>query len=92
MNPAYKELLAADHEVLGLPITEVFRGKDIDDFVRLLRKAVREGQTINSSPLVASIGADEHHIESGLVHTIVPINDISGSSVTRLFIYSERVE
>jgi PAS domain-containing protein len=92
VNPAYKELLAADREVIGLPITEVFRGKDIDDFVRLLRTAVREGQTINSSPLVASIGADEHRIESGLIHTIVPINDISGSSVTRLFIYSERVE
>jgi len=92
VNPAYKELLAADHEVIGLPITEVFRGKDIDDFVRLLRTAVREGQTINSSPLVASIGADEHRIESGLIHTIVPINDIGGSNVTRLFIYSERVE
>jgi len=91
VNPAYKELLAADREVIGLPITEVFRGKDIDDFVRLLRTAVREGQTINSSPLVANIGADEHRIESELIHTIVPINDISSSSVTRLFIYSERV-
>lgn len=92
VNPGYKELLMPDREVTGLPITEIFRGRDLDDFVGLLKTAVREGQTINSGPMLATIGADEHRIENKLVHTIVPINDIGGSSVTRLFIYSERVE
>jgi len=92
VNPGYKELLAVDREVTGLPITEDFSGKDLDDFIKLLRMAVREGQTINSGPMLASLGPDEHRIESRFVHTIVPINDIGGTSVTRLFIYSEKTE
>ncbi len=90
MNPGYKELLAADRDVIGLPISEVFAGKDIDRLVKLLRTAEREGQTINSGPTPAIITAVGQRVEGTFVHTIVPITDITGSTVIRLFIYSER--
>ncbi|HJS24616.1 MAG TPA: CheR family methyltransferase [Pyrinomonadaceae bacterium] len=92
INPGYKELLAVDREVIGLPIAEVFAGKDVDQLITLLRTAVLEAQTINSGPTPATIIADGQRVEGKFVHTIVPITDITGSSVIRLFIYSERVE
>jgi hypothetical protein len=89
-NPGYKERLKS-REVVGLPVSEVFEGKDLDRLTRLLKSATREKQTINSPPMLAGLTEDER-VDGRFVHTIVPIVDDMGSEVNRLFIYSEKVE
>jgi two-component system CheB/CheR fusion protein len=86
VNAAYHALLG-DRDVTGLPLTEVFSGHDLDDLIKLLKRAVREGQTIRSSPIHATVGQEA---DGRLVHTIVPIRDENGATVNRLFIYSEK--
>jgi len=90
LNPAYKQLLGT-REVNGLPISEVFTGKHVDDLIKTLKTAVRESQALNTGPIVASVDGDENQNNHRFIHTVVPINDASGASVTRLFLYSERV-
>jgi two-component system CheB/CheR fusion protein len=90
INPAYKQLLGS-RDVNGLPVSEVFTGKQVDDLIKALRTAVRESQTLDTSPIMASIDG-EHGDTHKFVHTIVPVSDASGATVTRLFLYSERVE
>jgi hypothetical protein len=72
-------------------VSEVFTGKQVDDLIKALRTAVRESQTLDTSPIMASIDG-EHGDTHKFVHTIVPVSDASGATVTRLFLYSERVE
>ncbi|HEX6648016.1 MAG TPA: CheR family methyltransferase [Pyrinomonadaceae bacterium] len=86
VNPAYRELLQ-NRDVNGLPMTEVFGGKDLDELINVLKKAAREGQSINTAPLRASVDGDK---AGRFVHTVVPIMDASGAGVSRMFIYSER--
>lgn len=90
INPAYKKLIGS-RDVEGLPIGEVFSGDDVDHLVKLLKSVVREGQSIKTPPIHATVpGADQSH--SRLIHTVVPIHDETGTTVERLFLYSERTE
>ena len=90
VNQSYQQLLGG-RNVTGLPISEVFSGKDVDDFIKLLKKVVREKQPVHTGPLHANIiGSDGS--KSRLIHTIVPILDETGSKVDRLFIYSDSSE
>jgi two-component system, chemotaxis family, CheB/CheR fusion protein len=89
INPAYKQMLGS-RNVLGLPINEVFSGKDVEDLIKVLKKAAHEGQSVNTSPIHASVEGEQGG--SRFVHTLVPITDVSGSSVSRVFIYSEKAE
>ena len=91
INPGYKALLAG-REVIGLPMTEVFSGKDLDHLVALLKKASREGESITTTPINANVAEGAVPVERRYIHTIVPITGVSGADVSRLFIYSEKVE
>lgn len=89
VNPAYSQLLGA-RNVIGLPITEVFTGKQLDELLRTLKTAAREAQTLITEPVSVSTEGDQSDGPT-LVHTIVPISDASGANVTRLFLYGEKV-
>jgi hypothetical protein len=60
--------------------------------IKTLKTAVRETQTLTTGPLVASVDGDHQAKTIRFTHTVVPIPDASGASVTRLFLYSEKVE
>ncbi|HKS10537.1 MAG TPA: CheR family methyltransferase [Pyrinomonadaceae bacterium] len=90
VNSAYQQLLG-NRDAAGLPVSEIFSGSDVDNFIKLLRRAVREKQTIQSPPIYANVdGVDQN--QSRLVHTIVPILDEAGAGIDRLFIYSDKPE
>ncbi len=89
INPAYKQVLQY-RDAIGLPISEVFSGADLDQLIRTIKRTVREGQTVYSEPLNAMAGADGK--ESRWVHTMVPIPDADGTKIIRLFIYSDKSE
>ena len=91
INPAYKQLLG-ERNVIGLPMTEVWAGKDLNDFIKLLKKSVREGQSVNTAPMRASVTGDSRPDASQFIHTAVPITDENSLSVNRLFVYSEKAE
>jgi hypothetical protein len=91
VNPAYKELLET-RNVNSLPLAEVFGGKDMEEFIKVLSRAVSSGESINTAPIAVSIGGNNHSESRRFVHTIVPISDATGTNINRLFIYSERVE
>ena len=90
VNSGYKHLLG-DREINNVPVTEFFRGKELDQLLGAVKKAVGDGQPTTTPPIKASVsGVSE--IEKRFIHTIVPIVDVATSDVTRLFIYSEGVE
>jgi len=90
VNPAYRQLLG-DRDVSNVPLTEVFAGKDMDELINVLNRAMRDAESINTAPIVASLAADDTDSRR-FVHTIVPITDTSGSTINRLFVYSEGVD
>lgn len=88
LSPSYQQLLG-DRKPEGLPVSDVLSGNDLDQFNKLLRKAVRERQSVRTPPINATIpGADG----SPFVHTIVPVLDEAGDNIDRLFIYSDKPE
>ena len=91
INPGYKELLG-DRAVIGIPVSEVFSGRDLEHLLNLLRTAARDGQSITTTPIRVNVAEGAAPVESRFVHTIVPIGEVSSSDVSRLFIYSEKVE
>jgi hypothetical protein len=89
VNSAYKQLLGA-RDVITQPLTEVFAGNDIEDFINALRQSVKKAEVINTAPFVASVrGMDSDVLR--FVHTIIPISDSTGGKINRLFVYSEGV-
>ena len=88
VNQAYTDLLLP-RDVSGLEISEVFSGHDVDELIRVLKKAVHDGQSTNTPPIRASVDGDN---AGRYVHTVVPIVDATDSGVHRMFIYSERAE
>lgn len=90
VNPTYKQLLGG-RDVNGLPATEIFRGKQVDSLIKAMRLSVRESQTLNTGPIIASVDG-ENADSVQFMHTVVPVSDVSGSTVTRLFLYSEKLE
>lgn len=90
INPGYKQLLG-DRDVINLPISEVFSGKDIDQLIKLLQRATIEGQAVTSPPMKAHLAEGSDVPETRFIHTIVPITDFTSPHVNRLFIYSEKV-
>ena len=91
VNPAYHELLQS-RDVINVPVGDVFVGKDREELITVLNRAAHNAETINTAPLAASIGEDEKSVSRRFVHTIVPICDATGSTINRLFVYSEGVE
>jgi PAS domain-containing protein len=91
VNPAYKQLLGF-RDIINLPLTEVFGGKDIDELIKVLKAVVRKGEAVNTHPIAAGIDGHEGAASQRFVHTIVPICDATGTNINRLFVYSERIE
>ena len=58
--------------------------------MEVLKNAVSEAQSQTVGPILASV--DSEHNSTRYFHTVVPISDASGSTVTRIFIYSEKAE
>jgi len=90
VSPNYKQLLHG-RDVNGLPMNEVFTGKEVDSLVKVLKTAARESQTLNTGPILAGVDGDNPD-SVRFVHTVVPFRDATGLTVTRLFLYSEKVE
>jgi two-component system CheB/CheR fusion protein len=89
VNSTYKQLLGS-RDVTGLPMTEIFGGKELDELIKLLKTAVRENQSDNTGPILVSVdGRDAQGTR--FIHTVVPIADNDGSKVDRIFIYSEKI-
>jgi two-component system CheB/CheR fusion protein len=91
VNPAYKQLLA-DRNVIGLPMSEVLSGPDLDKLIKLLKAAVRKRESTSTPPVSVNMNDGENATIKHFVHTIVPITDETGANVTRLFVYSEEEE
>jgi len=90
VSPSYNELLNW-REVKGLPMNEVFSGKQVDSLVKTLRTVASESQTLTTGPILAGVDGDNPDSVQ-FVHTVVPISDTTGLTVTRLFLYSEKVD
>jgi radical SAM superfamily enzyme with C-terminal helix-hairpin-helix motif len=73
-------------------MSELFSGRQVEELIKLLRTAARELQTLHTDPIIASVDGDHQGDNARFIHTIVPISDASGETVSRLFLYSERVE
>ena len=89
VSPNYKELLHG-RDINGLPMNEVFTGKQVDSLVKTLKTAAVESQTLNTGPILAGVDGDNPG-SVRFVHTVVPFSDATGLTVTRLFLYSEKV-
>src|SRR5690349_13555072 len=89
INPAYKQLLH-DRNVQGLPMSEIFGGRQVAELIKMLKTAARESQTLHTDPIFASVDGEGDKVR--FIHTIVPVGDANGATVNRLFLYSERVE
>jgi two-component system, chemotaxis family, CheB/CheR fusion protein len=90
INPTYEQVLGG-RDVNGLPMSEVFNGTQVDSLLKTLKTAARDSATINTGPIFAGVdGNNPDTIQFS--HTVVPISDASGATVTRLFLYSEKVE
>jgi len=90
VNPTYQRILG-NRNVTGLPVSEVFSGQDLDKLLKLLTRAIRERQTIQTTPLEVTVAGPGDGIDR-MVHTAVPILDDAGAGVARLFVYSEKRE
>ena len=90
INPSYQQVLG-DRNVTGLPLSEVFTGRDLDVLLKQLKLAVREAQTIRTQPIDAFMAEADGH-GGHIIHTAVPVQDQNVEGVNRLFIYSEKPE
>lgn len=91
VNPAYEQL-PAGRDINGLRISEVFGDKNVDELIRVLKTATRDAQSLNTGPILAGLDGKLGQKNSRFVHTVVPISDASGSTVIRLFVYSEKTQ
>jgi chromosome segregation ATPase len=91
INTTYKELLGS-RNILGLPMSEVFSGSQLDELIKTLRTAIRESQALVTKPLLASVDEETNSRETRFLHTVIPIIDPGGEKVARLFLYSEKVD
>lgn len=89
VNPAYQQLFG-EREIQALPVSDLFDGRQVDDLIKLLRTAVRESITLKTDPIVASVNGT--HADTRFIHTIIPISDAGSASVSRVFLYSEKVD
>jgi len=90
VNPSYQQLFG-ERNVSGLPVSDLFGGRQVGDLIKVLKTATREGQALNTEPILASVDGGNPD-SSRFIHTVVPVRDASGTNVTRLFVYSEKVE
>lgn len=90
VTPAYREILSS-RDIAGVPISEILTGTDAEELIRIVKKAISEVKSINTRPLMAGVDGDKAGANR-FVHTVVPIMEVSGSKVNRVFIYSDRAD
>ena len=90
INPGYA-LLLGKREIIGLPLTEFFEGKDLHKLTDTLRNVAQHGKPVTTAPM--SVRATEYggKPEDQFVHSIVPLHTADGAKPGRLFIYTEKV-
>jgi two-component system, chemotaxis family, CheB/CheR fusion protein len=88
INPGYA-LLLGKREIIGLPLTEFFSGKDLPKLTDALREVAENGKPLTTPPM--EVRALEYGATNDLfVHSIVPIHTNDGAKGNRLFIYTEK--
>jgi hypothetical protein len=90
INPGYA-LLLGKRDIVGLPVTEFFHGKDLFKLTDTLRKVAQDGKPLTTAPM--SVRATEYGggPDDQFVHSIVPLHNADGTTPERLFIYTEKV-
>ncbi|HET6978406.1 MAG TPA: CheR family methyltransferase [Pyrinomonadaceae bacterium] len=91
INPNYEQLLG-NRNVIGLPMSGVFHGQQLEHLIKRVQTAVRESKTMITEPILVSVDGEHHPQETRFLHTIVPIVDPESTKVARLFLYSEKVD
>ena len=89
VNPGYV-LLLGKRDVVGLPVTEFFSGRELHKLTDTLREVAQHGKPVTTPPM--SVRATEYggKAEDRFVHSVVPIHSNEGKKPERLFIYSEK--
>lgn len=90
INPGYAMLLGK-RDVVGLPVTEFFNGKDLHKLTDALRAAAESGKAVTTTTPM-SVKAVEYggEVDDKFIHSIVPIHNAEGTKPERLFIYTEK--
>ena len=89
INPGYA-LLLGKRDIIGLPITEFFSGKDLHKLTDALREVAEQGKALTTSPMSVRASEYEGGSEDQFIHSIVPIHGAEDSKAERLFIYTEK--
>ena len=91
VNPGYAMLLGK-RNIIGMPVTEFFTGRDLHKLVEALRTAAESRKPVTTAAM--SVRAAEYggKVEDKFIHSIVPIHMANGAQPERLFIYTEKVE
>lgn len=89
INPGYA-LLLGKRDIVGLPVTEFFSGKDLHKLTDALREVAQKGKPVTTPAM--SVRASEYggKVDDQFVHSVVPIYDSGGKKPERLFIYTEK--
>ena len=89
INPGYV-LLLGKQEIIGLPVTEFFSGKDLYKLIDVLRKVAEQGKPLMTAPMAVRAEVYGGDAQTQYVHSVVPIHGANETKPTRLFIYSEK--
>ncbi|HEX2268797.1 MAG TPA: PAS domain-containing protein, partial [Pyrinomonadaceae bacterium] len=89
INPGYA-LLLGKRNIVGLPLTDFFSGKDLHKLTDALREVAELGKALTTPPM--SVRAAEYGggSEDEFIHSIVPIHSSEDNKPERLFIYTEK--
>ena len=90
VNPGYA-LLLGKREIIGLPVTEFFHGKDLFKLTDTLREVAQHGKPLTTEPMAVRATEYGGGTEDQFVHSIVPLHTADGAKPERLFIYTEKV-
>ena len=91
VNPGYA-LLLGKREIIGLPVTEFFKGDDLYKLTDTLRAVAQHGKPLTTAPMAVRATEYGGRAEDQFVHSIVPLHSADGTKPERLFIYTEKAE
>jgi two-component system, chemotaxis family, CheB/CheR fusion protein len=89
INPGYA-LLLGKRNIVGLPLTEFFSGKDLYKLTDALRDVAEHGKALTTPPMAVKAVEYGGRTEDRFIHSIVPIHNAADSKPQRLFIYTEK--
>lgn len=89
INPGYA-LLLGKRDIIGLPVTEFFSGKDMFRLTDALRHVAEQGKPVTTPAMYVRATEYGGGTEDQFVHSIVPIHEAEDQKPQRLFIYTEK--